>query len=260
MMMNWFAVILGLGSILLGNALEGGHIGSLIQATAGLIVFGGTAGATFLAITSAELRGAVGGVKKMFLGKAPDYSALVKEVAALAASARKEGILSLENQIPKIKNPFLAKNLRHIIDGYDPNVLKAIMEDQIHHTELEKAAIAKVFETAGGFSPTIGIIGAVLGLIHVMSNLSDSSKLGAGIAVAFVATVYGVGAANLFLIPMGGKMKKIGQAEMMEMEIIFIALCGIQEGLNPRVIEDRLLNMIGDHGGGHGGEEAKKAA
>lgn len=262
MMMNWFAVILGLGSILLGNALEGGHISSLIQATAAMIVFGGTAGATFLSVTSAELRGAMGGLKKMFLSNPPNYGALVKEVAGLAASARKEGILSLENQIPKIKNPFLAKNLRHIIDGYDPNVLKAIMEDQIHHTEMEKNAIAKVFETAGGFSPTIGIIGAVLGLIHVMSNLSDSSKLGAGIAVAFVATVYGVGAANLFLIPMGGKMKKIAAAEMMEMEIIFIALCGIQEGLNPRVIEDRLLNMIGDHGGkGHGGgEEAKKAA
>lgn len=263
MMMNWFAVILGLGSILLGNALEGGHIGSLIQVTAAMIVFGGTAGATMLSVTFPEFRGAIAGLKKLFLAKAPDYGALVKEVSGLAASARKEGILSLENQIPKIKNPFLAKNLRHIIDGYDPAVLKNIMEDQIHHTELEKMAIAKVFETAGGFSPTIGIIGAVLGLIHVMANLSDSSKLGAGIAVAFVATVYGVGAANLFLIPMGGKMKKIGQAEMMEMEIIYIALCGIQDGLNPRVIEDRLMNMLGDHGGkGHGGgaEEAKKAA
>jgi chemotaxis protein MotA len=261
MLVNWIAVIVGIGAILLGNALEGGHISSLIQPTAAMIVGGGTLGATLLSCTGAEFNAALKCIGAAFFGKAPNYVALVKEVSALAASARKDGLLSLEGSVGKIKNPFLSKNLRHIIDGYDPNVLKTIMEDQIHHTEEKKLAVAKVWETAGGFSPTIGIIGAVMGLIHVMSNLSDSSKLGAGIAVAFVATVYGVGAANLFLIPLGGKLKKMAKEEMMEMEIIYIALCGIQEGLNPRVIEDRLMNMVGDHGGkGHGAEETKKAA
>jgi len=261
MIMNWLGVIIGVGAILLGNALEGGHISSLIQPTAAMIVGGGTLGATLLSVTSAEFKGALLTLKTAFLGKPPDYRALVKEVAGMAASARREGILSLENKIGSIKSKFLAQNLRHIIDGYDPAVLKQIMEDQIHHFEMEKLAIAKVWETAGGYSPTIGIIGAVMGLIHVMSNLSDSSKLGAGIAVAFVATVYGVGAANLFLIPLGNKIKKLAKQETMEMEIIYIGLCGIQDGLNPRVIEDRLSNMLGDHGGkGHGAEEQKKAA
>jgi chemotaxis protein MotA len=254
-------VIVGFGAILLGNALEGGHISSLIQPTAALIVGGGTLGATLLCITASEFSLTLRSLMTAFLGKDPDYHALVKEIVGLATAARKDGILSLEGSVAKIKNPFLSKNLRHIIDGYDANVLKTIMEDTITHAEHEKAAVAKVWETAGGFSPTVGIIGAVMGLIHVMSNLSDSSKLGAGIAVAFVATVYGVGAANLFLIPLGGKMKKVGKAEMLEMEIIFIGLCGIQEGLNPRVIEDRLSNLAGDHGGGKDGHgEAKKAA
>lgn len=260
MVINWLGVILGFGAILLGNALEGGHIGSLIQPTAALIVGGGTLGATLLSSTAAEFSAALRACMSAFLGKDPDYKALVKEIAGLAAAARKDGILSLEGAIGKIKNPFLSKNLRSIIDGYDPAVLKAIMEDSISHAEHEKAAVAKVWETAGGFSPTVGIIGAVMGLIHVMSNLSDSSKLGSGIAVAFVATVYGVGAANLFLIPLGGKLKKMAKSEMMEMEIIYLGLCGIQEGLNPRVIEDRLTNMIGDHGKEGHGAEAKKAA
>jgi chemotaxis protein MotA len=260
MLVNWIAVIVGVGAILVGNWLEGGHIGSLVQPTAAMIVGGGTLGATLLASTGAEFSAAIRCLGAAFLGKAPNYASLVKEVAALAASARKDGLLSLESSVGKIKNPFLSKNLRHIIDGYDPNVLKTIMEDQITHTEEHKLAVAKVWETAGGFSPTIGIIGAVMGLIHVMSNLSDSSKLGSGIAVAFVATVYGVGAANLFLIPLGGKLKKMAKEELMEMEIIYIALCGIQEGLNPRIIEDRLMNMIGGHGDKGHTEELKKAA
>ncbi len=261
MLMNWIGGVLGVAAVLIGNALEGGHISSLIQPTAAMIVLGGTISATMLSVTSAEFSGALRGIMKIWFGKTPDYTGLVKEVAGLAGSARKEGILSLESKLGGIKNTFLTKNLRHIIDGYDPAVLKSIMEDQISHKEEEMMAIGKVWETAGGYSPTIGILGAVLGLIHVMSNLSDSSKLGSGIAVAFVATVYGVGAANLFLIPMGNKLKKIGKSELMEMEIIYIALCGIQEGLNPRVIEDRLMNMVGGHGEGHAeAPDVKKAA
>jgi chemotaxis protein MotA len=179
----------------------------------------------------------------------------VKEIINTATAIRKDGILSMEKSIDSIKNPFFAGHLRHIVDGYDPNVLKEIMEDTIMHTEEEKLAIGKVWETAGGFSPTVGILGAVLGLIHVMSNLSDSSKLGSGIAVAFVATVYGVGSANLLFLPMANKLKKITKAEMMEMQVIYYGLLGIQGGLNPRVIEDRLHNMVGEHGGDKEGEK-----
>jgi chemotaxis protein MotA len=262
MIINWLGMVMGIASILVGNAIEGGHISALIQPTAAMIVFGGTLGATLLSITSAEFKGALGGLKKVLLGGGPKLESIVQELIELATAARKDGVLSLEKQVASVSNHFLSSNLRHIIDGYDPAVLKEIMEDQMHKEEEEKMATAKVWETAGGYSPTIGILGAVLGLIHVMANLSDSSKLGSGIAVAFVATVYGVGAANLLLLPIGNKLKKIGKAEGVEHELIYIGLCGIQDGLNPRVIEDRLKNMLGQHGGDHGGggAEQKKAA
>ncbi|MBY0371856.1 flagellar motor protein [bacterium] len=259
MIINWIGAIVGVAAILVGNAIEGGHIQALIQPTALMIVAGGTLGSTLLACTGKEVKGAMTSLLTVFVGAKHDYAGLAKEIIGLATAARKDGILSLEGQVGKIKNHFLSTNLRRVIDGYDPNVLKTLMEDQITHTEEEFAAVGKLWETAGGFAPTIGILGAVLGLIHVMANLSDSSKLGAGIAVAFVATVYGVGSANLFLIPLGNKVKKIGKEKVHEMEIVFIGITGIQEGLNPRVIEDRLHGLTG-HGEKKGGAEAKKAA
>ena len=258
MIINWVGLIVGIGAILLGNLLEGGHLSSLIQPTAALIVFGGTLGATLLSSTMGEFTAAISGIGKVFLANEPDFKPLVAQIAGIAASARKDGLLSLEKSIKDIKNPFFAQHLRQIVDGYDPAVLKEIMEDEIGHLEDEKLQVAKVYETAGGFSPTVGIIGAVLGLIHVMANLSDSSKLGAGIAVAFVATVYGVGSANLVFLPVANKLKKIGKWDVQEMEIIFQGLVGIQNGLNPRVIEERLKTMIGDHHAA-GGEEKKAA-
>jgi len=260
MIIAWIGALVGIGSILLGNALEGGHLSSLIQPTAAMIVFGGTLGATMLSSTMPEFVGAIRGLTKVFLGGKHDFGALVKEIVGIASTARKEGILSLEKSVGNLKNPFFSGNLRHIIDGYDPNVLKEIMEDTISHTEEEKLAIAKVWETAGGYAPTVGILGAVLGLIHVMANLSDSSKLGAGIAVAFVATVYGVGSANLLMLPIANKLKKIAKAEMKEMELIYLGLLGIQTGLNPRIIEDRLNNSLGHEAHPAGGEPERRAA
>lgn len=258
MILNWIGLLLGMAAVVGGAILEGLHIDALIQPTAAIIVFGGTIGATMLASTAEEFSGALRSLGKVFLKGGEDHGALVKEILELANIARKDGILALEKAVANVKHPFLAKNLRHIVDGYDPNVLREMMEDRIFRTEEEKNAIGKVWETFGGFSPTVGIIGAVLGLIHVMGNLSDSSKLGAGIAVAFVATVYGVGAANLVAIPLGNKMKKVGKGEVHEMEIIMVGLLGIQAGLNPRIIEDKLNNILGDHAPHAEGE--KKAA
>lgn len=262
MVINWLGIIIGFGAILVGNTLEGGHNSALVQVTAGLIVAGGTAGATMLSSTMEEFSAAIRALSLVFLpGKKNDGNEILKQVLELAAKARKEGLLSLESSIPGIKNAFMAGNLRHIVDGYDPGVLKELMEDKIQHQEEKALAIAKVYETAGGFSPTVGIIGAVLGLIHVMSNLSDSSKLGSGIAVAFVATVYGVGAANLVLLPIGSKLKKMAKKDTEALELIYVGLCGIQDGLNPRVIEDKMRNKLGDHGEhGEGDAGAKKAA
>lgn len=260
MILSWLGLILGIGGILVGNAIEGGHLSSLIQPTAAMIVFGGTIGATMLSCGLSEFTRGLKAAGKVFFGKDANLTPLVTEIIGIASAARKEGVLALEKYVNEIKDPFLSSNLRHVVDGYDPNILKSMMETRIMHEEEDKLLLAKVWETAGGYSPTIGILGAVLGLIHVMSNLSDPSKLGAGIAVAFVATVYGVGGANLILLPIGNKLKKIGKAETMRMYVIAEGIASIQAGLNPRVIEDRLANIVGHHGGGHGNDAAEKKA
>lgn len=245
MITSILGLIIGIASILLGQMLEGGHIETLLQPTAAMIVFGGTLGATMLSTSVKDFSASLKSFMKGLIAKEPDMDQTINEVMELATEARKNGILALENQISTIRHPFLAKNLRFIVDGYDPEVLREMMEDTMDKAEAEKMAAAKVYETAGGFSPTIGIIGAVLGLIHVMGNLSDSSKLGAGIAVAFVATVYGVGAANLVLLPLGNRLKSLANREMIEFELMYTGLMGIQSGLNPRVIEARLKNIVG---------------
>ena len=267
MILSWIGLVLGVCGIIVGQVMEGGHLSSLLQPTAALIVFGGTLGATLLSSTITEFSGAIRSISKVFLRGNHDFAPLIKEIVTIASAARREGILSLERYLKEIKNPFFSHNLRHVIDGYDSAVLTTIMDDRIEKEEEEKLGVAKVWESAGGYAPTIGILGAVLGLIHVMENLSDSSKLGSGIAVAFVATVYGVGMANLVLLPIGSKLKKIGKEESMELRIIAAGLQGIQLGQNPRVIEDRLFNMLGeytvtDEKGGSGGSTSteKKAA
>jgi len=260
MIISWIGLIMSIGGVILGQLLEGGHLDALMQPTAAMIVFGGTLGATMLSSTVQEFSASIRAVRKIFFQNPHDVNPLIKEIVTMATTARKDGILALESQAKNVTNPFLALHLRHVIDGYDAKVLSEMMEDRIGKEEEEKAAVAKVYETAGGFSPTVGIIGAVLGLIHVMSNLSDSSKLGSGIAVAFVATVYGVASANLVFLPMANKLKRISHHEMLEMEIVYHGIVGLQSGLNPRVIEEKLNNLVGGHGGGHEGADAKKAA
>lgn len=247
MIISWIGLILGVGGIIMGQMLEGGHLEQLLQPTAAMIVFGGTLGATMLSTTMTEFSHALRAVKKVFFTNPRDHLPLIKEIVTIATIARKEGILGLENHLKGVRHPFFATSLRHLIDGYDPAVLKEMMEERIYKETEERSGIAKVWEVAGGFSPTIGIIGAVLGLIHVMSNLSDSSKLGAGIAVAFVATVYGVGSANLVFLPVANKIKRVNQQELEEFTIIYTGVLGLQAGLNPRVIEEKLYNLVGEH-------------
>lgn len=264
MIISWIGLILGLGGIVMGQLLEGGHLVQLLQPTAAMIVFGGTLGATMLSTTMSEFSHALRAVRKVFFSNPRDHMPLIKEIVTNATVARKEGILGLESHLKNIRHPFLATSLRHLIDGYDPAVLKEMMEERIYKETEDRMGIARVWEVAGGYAPTVGIIGAVLGLIHVMSNLSDSSKLGAGIAVAFVATVYGVGSANLVFLPLANKIKRINQQELEEFSIIYTGVLGLQSGLNPRVIEEKLYNLIGDQAPegrpGAGGFAEKKAA
>lgn len=250
-------IVLGVGSILGGQVLEGGSPKSICELTAAIIVIGGTWGCICIAFPLPVVKEAFAGVKMVFLEHKEKPTDLIKEIVELAKKARKEGILALEADAEKAKNHFLKKSLGLVSGGTDPKLVREILEKEIFYKGERGHAAAKVWESAGAFGPTIGIIGAVLGLIHVMENLSDASKLGSGIAVAFVATVYGVASANLFYLPMGGKLKlKHRQEEIME-EIIMEGVLSIQAGDTPTVIQEKLLAVLDEHAA-HAMKEKKK--
>jgi len=196
-------ITLALAAILVGQVLEGGHVGSLIQPTAFLIVIGGTLGAVMLQSSAVVFRTGMQMVKWVFVPPTLEHSLLIEQVVNWSHVARKEGLLSLESQIPAVGDPFIQKGLQLLVDGVEPERLREVLEVEIDTWEGQLKQGAKIWEAAGGYAPTIGILGAVMGLIHVMENLSDPSKLGSGIAVAFVATIYsGLGQPDL---PAGGQ-------------------------------------------------------
>jgi chemotaxis protein MotA len=238
-------LILGIGGILLGQVLEGGHVGSIVQFTAAVIVFGGTIGAVMVGIPMEDLKTSVKLLRFAFSNpKGDDSDKIIKELLEAAQIARKESILSLEKKLNQFTNPYMQTIFRFVIDGVDSNTIREIFENEIFLEEEHLMAGAKAYSDAGGYAPTIGIIGAVLGLIHVMENLSDTSKLGAGIAVAFVATVYGVGSANLIFLPLGNKIKRKIKIQAQMKEMILTGALGIVSGLNPFIIEEKLRAYI----------------
>jgi len=243
-------ILLGVVFILLGQMLEGGHVGSILQITAAVIVFGGTFGAVLASFPKADFIRGVKMIKLVLIEKKSDIPELVAQIGELASIARREGVLALESKLQDIQDPFLRKAAQFLVDGLDPSVAREALEAEIDAEFAEQMAGSKIYESAGSFAPTIGIIGAVLGLIHVMENLSDPSKLGGGIAVAFVATVYGVGIANLVFLPMSAKLKRKIALERDRKNLIAEGILGIQEGLNPRVLEDKLRAYAGENGQG----------
>jgi len=233
-------LLLAGGGIVGGLILEGGELKDVAQFTAAMIVLGGTMGAVFVNTPWPVLRGAIRRFSGVFFSSHSTISREVDEIIQLANKARKTGLVSLEDEIPKIRDPFLQRALNMAVDGCDLSELRSAMELHIaieeHHAEAE----ARVFEAAGGYSPTIGIIGAVLGLIQVMKNLADINQVGHGIAVAFVATVYGVALANVVLLPAASKMKARIAAETERREMMLEGVVGIVEGLNPKLILQKL--------------------
>lgn len=244
-MVTLVGLLVGFGGIIVGMILEGGHIGSILQLTAALIVFGGTAGAVLVSTTREDLKMGLALLKLGFSEKkGEDPEQIAKELIEAAQVARKESILALERRLNSFSNPFMQNIFRFVIDGVEPQVLRDIFESQIAMEEENQLAGAKIYIDAGGFAPTIGIIGAVLGLIHVMSNLSDTSKLGAGIAVAFVATVYGIASANLIFLPLGNKIKRKVKRNLEIKMMILDGAIGIMNGLNPFIIEEKLKSYL----------------
>lgn len=239
-------LLLAIGGILAGLLLEGGSIAQIVQPTAAMIVFGGTIGAVMvqfpLPVVIKSFR-ALGGV--LFDTEA-DLQIVIKEIVGYANKARKEGIISLDSELPKIQDPFLKKSLMLAVDGSEPQELRNLMELELENQEAHEERIPQVFESAGGFSPTIGIIGAVLGLIQVMQHLDNITEVGKGIAVAFVATIYGVGAANLIFLPSAGKLKIRMQASQQKRAMLLEGVIAILEGLNPRMVETKLQGFLAD--------------
>lgn len=237
-------IILAMAAILGGQVLEGGHVSSLMQITALVIVIGGTLGAVMLHYPMPIFLKALSSIRMIFGNVKVDLKGTIAKVVELANVSRKQGLLALEGKIKTIDDPLLAKGVQLVVDGTEPGKIREIMEVEVGMFEEEYTLVGKVYESLGGYSPTIGILGAVLGLIHVMENLADPSKLGSGIAVAFVATVYGVGAANLFFLPMGGKIKmKVKELVVAKMMVIE-GLVSVSQGENPRMIEERLGGFL----------------
>lgn len=233
-------IVLALAGIVGGLILEGGELADISQVTAALIVLGGTFGAVLINTPLPTVILGVKGLVHVFLERKASPEALVEEIIGFASKARKAGIVSLEEMVTQASDPFLVKALTLAVDGTDLQELRKMMELEIVQKEHHGESAARVFEVAGGYSPTIGIIGAVMGLIQVMKNLSDIDKVGHGIAVSFVATVYGVALSNIFLLPAANKMKARVQQESHMREMMLEGVTGIVEGLNPKLIRSKL--------------------
>lgn len=235
---------IGILAILLGQVLEGGHIGSLIQPTAFVIVIGGTLGAVMLQSPWPTFVLGLRMGRWVFFPPTTVPRKLIDQIVGWSQIARKEGLLALEAQLPILRDPFTRRGLQLLVDGAEPERLREVLEVEINAYEDRMRQAARIWDSAGGYSPTIGILGAVMGLIHVMENLSDPSKLGAGIAVAFVATIYGVGAANLIFLPIAKKLMASIQRLVALREMYVDGLVGIANGDNPRIIESRLMGYL----------------
>jgi chemotaxis protein MotA len=262
-----FAVLSLLGAMI----LEGGNPVAFIQPTAMMIVFGGTTG---VMIASSGIKNVIGMLKltivsMTYKGKAIDKASVIKTIAGMAEKARREGLLALEDEAENVDDPFIKKGIALVVDGTDPELVKDILESDLDAMEARHAQQNGLFATAGGFAPTLGIIGTVMGLVHVLENLSDPGTLGPAISSAFIATFYGVSSANLVFLPIGNKLKRISHDEVHARTMIIEGVISIQAGDNPRVVEEKLRTFLdpaerailaGEQGGTDAGEELRQAA
>lgn len=237
-------ISLAIGGILFGQHLEGGHAGSLMQGAAAFIVICGTFGAVALQTRPAKLREGFLMARLVFFNNRIRRETIITEIANLADFARRNSTLKLEGQIELQAHPFLKRGLRLVVDNMPADKIREILAVEIENYEASKLDAIRIWESAGGYAPTIGILGAVIGLIHVMENLSDPSLLGSGIAVAFVATLYGVALANLVFIPIASKLKYILQEDLMTMEMMLGGLLSISRGDHRAIVQERMNSYI----------------
>jgi chemotaxis protein MotA len=235
---------LAFGAIFASMILEGGNPASIFLIPPIILVFGGTFGAAMAGGTLKDFLGLIGSLQRCFLGKAPASDDLVDAIVKLAEKARREGLLALEDAMKEVENPFLKKGLQLAIDGTDSEELSTILEAEVDAKRKADKQAAKIFEGMGGYAPTIGIIGTVIGLVHVLENLSDPSKLGHLIAGAFVATLWGVLTANVIWLPLGNRLKRLSEIECGQMELVIAGIINIQAGANPRLVAQKLRSLL----------------
>ena len=247
--MDWASVaglVLAIAGILVGHSLDGGRFASLFQPAAFAIVVVGTFGAVLLQSERRSFTRGLGMLRWVFLPPRGERHRLSREIALWSLSARRDGLLSLEQYMAKA-DPFVEKGLRLVVDGIHPDKVRSLLEHEINGYEFAQRQAARIWEAAAGYAPTIGILGAVLGLIHVMENLSDPARLGSGIAVAFVSTVYGVGLANLFFYPVGNKLKAIVSDKVAQYEILTEVFYDLASGDHSRVVDERVASLLTHH-------------
>lgn len=247
-------IVVAIGALLGGLIMDGGKVSDVTQVTAAIIVLGGTLGAVMITSPLSSLIAAAGGLKRVFFEDVINSEAAIDEIVAYATKARKSSLISLEEDLEKIDDPFLKKALTLAVDGTDLQELRKMIELDLVQAEKKAEAEAKVFEAAGGYAPTIGIIGAVMGLIQVMKHLENIEEVGRGIAIAFVATVYGVASANLFFLPAANKLKSRAQKDIQLKELLMEGVGSILEGMNPKLIRVKLEAFV------HGKGKKEKAA
>jgi chemotaxis protein MotA len=241
-------ILLAIIGILGGLMIEGGSIAQVTQPTAMMIVLGGTLGAVMLQFPMPIFVQAMKQFVRVFVARATAGEAVIQQLVAFAIKARRSGILSLDEDLETVADPFLRQALTLAIDGTEPAAVRQIMRLELENKADGEERIPQVFESAGGFAPTVGIIGAVIGLIQVMQRLDNIAEVGHGIAIAFVATIYGVGLANLVFLPAAGKLRIRQQEEQMVKEMMLEGVISIQEGMNPRMIEIKLRTYLFDGG------------
>ena len=237
---------LAVAGIAVGLYLDGGKVGQLLQPTAALIVFGGTLGAVMVQFPFSVVKQAVGQLKAVFIGRKDPAAQLIEDLTRYSVRARRNGLTSLDSELESIQDPFLKKAMTLAVDGTHSSELRQRMEFEMDSEADKEDLIPKVFEAAGGFAPTIGIIGAVIGLIQVMQRLENINEVGKGIAVAFVATVYGVGSANILFLPCAGRIKILMRRKQVLRELMLDGVISIVDKVNPRVFEAKFSTYLGN--------------
>ncbi|MCL6600191.1 MAG: flagellar motor protein [Alicyclobacillus macrosporangiidus] len=237
-------VLLAVVSLVMGFTLDGGNLNALVQPTAFLIVVGGTLGATLTSVSLKEFIGLLKYIRVSLISKQRSPLNVIDDIVRLATIARREGLLALEGHIANLEDEFTRKGIQFVVDGVDQELIKTMLETELAYIDKRHDAAAHIFEMAGGFAPTMGIIGTVMGLVHVLSDLSNVDTLGQKIATAFTATLYGVASANVFWLPLANKLRRRHMAERLTYEIVMEGVLSIAAGQNPKILDQKLRAFL----------------